>query len=59
MPVDRDYYIGLMRRIGRFDEIATAEQVLPRVVDRDRDRGLLERLGLDDGELMQELGSSP
>lgn len=55
----RDNYRELLRRIGRSDDIAYAEQLLPSDDDRDRDRELLERPRLDDGEVTEEFGSSP
>lgn len=60
MPThDRTDVIALMRRTGHFADIATAYQVLPDRVDTEQHRALLESLGLTQGGLMEDLGSSP
>jgi hypothetical protein len=48
----------IMRRIGLGDRIAEAQQILPEVVDLDRDEHLLTRLGLSLDRIVDELGGS-
>ena len=54
----RSQIIDLMRRIGLADRVAEAEQVLPEVVDLDRDEQLLHRLGLSLDQIVDGLGGS-
>lgn len=50
--------IDIMRRIGLGDRVAEAQQILPEVVDIDRDEQLLSRLGLSLDRIVDELGGS-
>jgi hypothetical protein len=47
-----------MRRVGLADRVAEAQQVLPEVVDLDRDEQLLYRLGLSLDRIVDGLGGS-
>ena len=47
MQIDKDLILQLIRSQGREDHVGEAERELPAQVDTDRDRGLLERFGLD------------
>jgi hypothetical protein len=51
--------VNLLRRLGYTDRIAEAERELPDPVDLERDRALLERLGLERDAVINELGGSP
>jgi hypothetical protein len=51
--------IALMRRLGRTDRIAEAQEILPDPVDLQRDSHLLMRLGLNLDHAVNELGGSP
>jgi hypothetical protein len=48
-----------MRRTGHFDEIQKAREILPDPVVLERDRHLLESLGLTPGGLTEDMGGSP
>jgi hypothetical protein len=54
----RGEIIDIMRRIGLGDRIAEAQQILPDVVDLDRDEPLLDRLGLNLDRIVDRLGGS-
>jgi hypothetical protein len=48
-----------MRRVGLHDRVPEAERLLPDVVDLDRDRTLLEQLGLSRTGMIDAMGGSP
>ena len=54
----RGEIITIMRRIGLGDRTAEAAEILPEVVDLDRDQQLLERLGLSLDRIVNRLGGS-
>jgi hypothetical protein len=51
--------LNVMRRTGHFDEIQKAREILPDPVVLERDRHLLESLGLTPGGLTEDMGGSP
>jgi hypothetical protein len=51
--------IAIMRRIGLTDRLAEAAQILPEMVDLDRDAQLLDRLGLGLDRIVDRLGDGP
>jgi hypothetical protein len=54
----RGEIITMMRRVGLGDRVAEAQQVLPEVIDLDRDQQLLYRLGLSLDRIVDRLGGS-
>ena len=56
MQIDKDTVLNLLREQGKTDEAQQAEQELPDEVDTERDRGLLERFGVDPQDLVGRLG---
>ncbi|HJQ00555.1 MAG TPA: hypothetical protein VJ851_03045 [Jatrophihabitans sp.] len=54
----RDEIIDIMQRVGLGDRLAEAQQILPEVVDLDRDEQLLYRLGLSLDRIVDGLGGS-
>ena len=54
----RGEIIDIMRRVGLGDQVAEAQQILPDVVDLDRDEQLLYRLGLSLDRIVDGLGGS-
>ena len=48
-----------MRRVGLADRIGEARDLLPEVVDLDRDRPLLIQLGLSIDRIANDLGAGP
>lgn len=58
MEIDRDMILGLLRERGQTQEADRAEQELPSKVDPERDAGMLQKFGIDPGELMSRVGGS-
>ncbi len=56
MNIDKSQILDLLRSRGNTDQADQAERELPDQVDTDRDRGLLERLGLDIDDILKSLG---
>jgi hypothetical protein len=56
MEFDKDMILSYLRERGETDKAERAQQELPDKVDTDRDAGLLEKLGIDPGELLGKLG---
>ncbi len=52
MEIDKQQIVSLLRERGDTDQAERAEQELPEQVDTDRDRNLLERFGINPGELL-------
>lgn len=61
MRLDKDTILELLRSHGQGDKVPAAQQELPDQVDTDneRDRGLLQGLGLDLGDLQGLLSKLP
>jgi hypothetical protein len=61
MRLDKDTILQLLRQQGLGGKVPEAERELPGEVDTDneRDRGLLERFGLDLGDLPNLLARLP
>lgn len=58
MNLDKDQIIDYLMSLGKNDEAARAKSELPDKVDTDKDRGLLEKFGVDPKELLSKLGRS-
>jgi hypothetical protein len=56
MNIDKSQLLNLLRSNADDEQADRAERELPDQVDPDRDRGLLERLGLDVDDIVQKLG---
>jgi hypothetical protein len=56
MNIDKSQIIDLLRSQGDDDKATQADQELPDQVDTDRDGGLLDKLGLDIGDLLTKFG---
>ena len=56
MEIPKDKILELLRRRGDDDKAQQADQQLPDQVDPERDRGILDQLGLDPQDLMGNLG---
>ena len=57
MELDRDEMVRSLRDHGEHEKADRAERDLPRKVDKDKDQGLLDRLGIDD-DLLKKLPGS-
>lgn len=58
MLLDKEQIIDFLRSLGRNDEATRADAELPDKVDTDKDRGLLEKFGVDPKEVLSQLGRS-
>jgi hypothetical protein len=56
MNIDKSQLLDLLRSSGDDEQADRAERELPDQVDTDRDRGLLDRLGLDVDDILAKLG---
>lgn len=54
MQIDKDQILDLLRQRGDGQQAQEAERELPQQVDPERDRGLLERFGIDPQELISK-----
>jgi hypothetical protein len=54
MDLDRDELVTKLREHGEHDKADRAERELPKRVKKDKDQGLLDRIGLDD-DLLNKL----
>jgi hypothetical protein len=58
MEFDKDTILSLLRERGEEQKAAEAERELPSKVDTERDAGLLEKFGIDPGELVRFSGGA-
>ncbi len=56
MNIDKAQIVEMLRSRGDNDQADQADRELPDQVDTDRDSGLLDRFGLDIGDLMKKFG---
>jgi hypothetical protein len=56
MEIPKDQILDLLRQRGEGDKADQADRELPDNVDPERDRGILERLGVDPQDLLGNLG---
>jgi hypothetical protein len=57
MQIPKDQILEFLRSRGDQDKASQAEGELPDQVDTDRDAGLLQKFGIDPGELAGKLGA--
>jgi len=56
MNIDKSQILDLLRSQGDDDKVQQADRDLPDQVDTDRNSGLLDRFGLDIGDLVKKFG---
>jgi hypothetical protein len=56
MEIPKEKILELLKQRGEDDKAAQADQELPDTVDPDRDKGLLEKIGIDPQDLAGNLG---
>jgi hypothetical protein len=56
MNIDKRQIVELLRSNGDHDKADQADLDLPDTVDTDKDAGLLDRFGLDIGDLLKKFG---
>jgi hypothetical protein len=56
MQIPKEQILDLLRRQGKDDQVGEADQQLPDQVDTEKDAGLLQKFGVDPGDLLSKLG---
>jgi hypothetical protein len=56
MQIPKEQILDFLRQQGKEDKVGEADQQLPDQVDTERDAGLLQKFGIDPGELLSKLG---
>jgi len=56
MQIPKEQILELLRSRGQEDKASQADSELPEQVDTEQHAGMLEKLGLDPGELIGSLG---
>jgi hypothetical protein len=56
MEIPKQQILDLLREQGKGDQVGQADQELPEQVDTEKHAGLLEKFGLDPGEIVSKLG---
>ena len=56
MQIPKEQILEFLRSRGEQDKASQAEGELPDQVDTDRDAGLLQKFGIDPGDLVSQLG---
>jgi hypothetical protein len=52
MQIDKSQILDFLKSQGQHDKAQQADQELPGQVDTDRDKGLLDKLGINLGDLL-------
>jgi hypothetical protein len=55
MEIPKDKILDLLRERGEHDKVERADRELPDRVDPERDRGILDQLGIDPQDLLGKL----
>jgi hypothetical protein len=58
LQIPKDKILEMLRGRGDDEKAAQADRELPDQVDTERDKGMLDKLGIDPQELMGKLGGS-
>jgi hypothetical protein len=56
MQIPKEQILDFLREQGKGDQVGEADQQLPDQVDTDRDSGLLQKFGINPGDLLTKLG---
>lgn len=56
MEIPKQQILDLLRQQGKDDQVGEADRQLPDQVDPERDGGLLQRFGIDPGDLLSKFG---
>jgi hypothetical protein len=56
MQIPKEQILDLLRQQGKEDQVGEADQQLPDQVDPQQDAGLLQKFGIDPGDLLSKLG---
>jgi hypothetical protein len=55
MEIPKDKILEFLRQRGDHDKVQQADQQLPDQVDPERDKGILDQLGIDPADLLGKL----
>ena len=56
MQIPKEQILDLLRQQGKDDQVGEADKQLPDQVDPQQDAGLLEKFGIDPGDLLSKFG---
>jgi hypothetical protein len=56
MQIPKEQILDLLRQQGKDDQVGEADKQLPDQVDPEQDAGLLEKFGIDPGDLLSKFG---
>ena len=56
MQIPKEQILDFLRQQGKEDQVGEADQQLPDQVDTERDAGLLQKFGIDPGDLLSKFG---
>jgi hypothetical protein len=56
MQIPKEQILDFLRQQGKEDQVGEADQQLPDQVDTEQHAGLLQKFGIDPGDLLSKLG---
>jgi hypothetical protein len=56
MQIPKEQILDFLRQQGKEDQVGEADRQLPDQVDTEQHAGLLEKFGIDPGELLSKFG---
>jgi hypothetical protein len=56
MQIPKEQILDFLRQQGKEDQVGEADQQLPDQVDTEQHAGLLQKFGVDPGELLSKFG---
>jgi hypothetical protein len=56
MQIPKEQILDLLRQQGKDDQVGEADRQLPDQVDPQQDAGLLQKFGIDPGDLLSKFG---
>ncbi len=56
MEIPKDQILDMLRQQGKDDQVGEADKQLPDQVDPEQDAGLLQKFGIDPGDLLSKFG---
>jgi hypothetical protein len=56
MQIPKEQILDLLRQQGKDDQVGEADKQLPDQVDPQQDAGLLQKFGIDPGDLLSKFG---
>jgi hypothetical protein len=56
MQIPKEQILDLLRQQGKDDQVGEADRQLPDQVDPQQDAGLLQKFGIDPGDILSKFG---